>query len=267
MGQSFAVAAAIVTYGPGARAQPATSAQPANSAQPAASEEPPAGAPPGTNEQAVTPGAPAVSAAVPVAPPTPLSAPEEPSNQPEPPPPAPAESAQPGSFSTWRGAAARAGRVWGRQGPAARWTPGGIDPELAEWDDRNAAVGKLRALSFVSAQLFVWPYLASLLAGGIAGECKQSCGDVGRDLQWLTAPVVGPFIAAAVLGDRVDKDVSGLLIADGVLQTAGLAGFVGFWLLASHIDNQPWKSERRASFQLAPTVLPGGGGLGIIGSF
>jgi len=78
-------------------------------------------------------------------------------------------------------------------------------------------------------------------------------------LSWLYAPVVGPFLA---LEGREDY-AKGLLIADGVLQSAGAA------LLIGGIAGKGKQLVRIefAGLKLVPSTSPKGCGVGVLGAF
>lgn len=141
--------------------------------------------------------------------------------------------------------------------------------ELALWDDQLATARKGAIAQLVGANLFVWPYVPSLVVGALALDASVELG-VATGLGWLCVPVVGPFMTAA-LSDDLDDAGRGVLLADGVLQSAGALTFlVGTVIRKNAEHTSPWAAGRApttASFQIAPVVTPAITGVGLSGSF
>lgn len=78
----------------------------------------------------------------------------------------------------------------------------------------------------------------------------------------LYIPVVGPFMAIGTL--KASGSGIGFLVADGILQTAGVLGIV---LGAVDQEYKLIRTGQRTAVEIQPAVAGGSGGLSVTGSF
>lgn len=128
------------------------------------------------------------------------------------------------------------------------------------------AVRLARNFALAGAHMIVWPYLLSLLGGSGVSACK-TCGPDHKEFATLAIPVVGPFVPLA-LGSRMSESAKGVLLADGLLQSVGLAMVIGSLAFSPRLHKKaPGPKSAGLTLDLTPAISPAGGGLGLSGSF
>ncbi len=146
-----------------------------------------------------------------------------------------------------------------------------VPPVLPYPTETASAPAPPRAIDtfrLVAVHTFIWPYLASALVGGVAVECDPACGRDSLHLGWLLVPGLGPFISAAFLGNHINEGARGVLFADGIVQSVGLAALIGSVVFEPHNSTGGPRSSA-LSVRIAPWAASGTGptGLAISGSF
>lgn len=140
------------------------------------------------------------------------------------------------------------------------------EAELRQWDDRQRTVRRSGTAMITGLNIFGWPYLGSFLVGYLA---LDSGSRDEEPLGWLMVPGVGPFLTMATMPDLGDAG-RGVLIANGVLQSAGLVVFATAFGVAQRADRSflgQGEKPHAPSFAIAPVVTPNGAAIGVSGSF
>lgn len=140
------------------------------------------------------------------------------------------------------------------------------EADLRAWDERQATVRRSGTAMITGLNIFGWPYLGSFLIGYLA---LDSGSRDDEPLGWLMVPGVGPFLTMATMPDLGDAG-RGVLIANGVLQSAGLVVFATAFGVAQRADRSflgQGEKPHAPSFAIAPVVTPNGAAIGVSGSF
>lgn len=135
----------------------------------------------------------------------------------------------------------------------------GWDPDVPPPDGYELDSDVNMGLIGTGIGLLVTSYVTSILVGVVATQVEEVTPGTESDWSPLYVPVAGPFVALGTL----DPGASGvgLLLADGILQSAGVLAIV------LGIVDQEYKLIRTGGMEITPSVTPGQQGLVVRGAF